>query len=296
MPEAAFERREARSIVAKAPGRLHVVATPIGNLADLSPRARETLAGVDVIAAEDTRHTSALLQAVGLSRPLVSLHEHNESARIPELLARLEAGECIALVSDAGTPLLSDPGYELIRAAAQRGLQVLTVPGPSAITAALAVAGLATDRFCFEGFLPSRDSERRARLSQLAAETRTLVFFEAPHRIAAMLRDLGDAFGSERLVAVARELTKMHETVYRGAVSELVRQAETEAHFARGEITVVVQGAPKSRSEPTDAPPLSRVVALLIKELPPAKAASIAAKLTGASRADAYALALKMSE
>ncbi len=203
---------EAGIIVGNSRGRLDIVATPIGNLSDLSPRAQEVLAAADVIAAEDTRHTRALLQAIGVSRPLVSLHAHNEPSRVPELLARLAAGESVALVSDAGTPLLSDPGYGLVKEAACAGYEVRAVPGPSAITAALAVAGLPTDRFCFEGFLPPRASERRARLAELASEPRTLVFFEAPHRIEECLADLAAAFGAERRAAVARELTKAHET------------------------------------------------------------------------------------
>lgn len=277
----------------KPAGRLDVVATPIGNLADLSPRARQALAEADLIAAEDTRHTGALLQAMALSRPMVSLHEHNEAGRVPELLARLEAGEVIALVSDAGTPLLSDPGFELVREAAVRGITVQAVPGPSAITAALMVAGLPTDRFCFEGFLPARNGERRARIATLAGEPRTLVFFEAPHRIAATLADLVEAFGAERQAAVARELTKMHETIYRGTLALLVQQASRDSNFARGEITLIVQGASAGA---VDSQELKRVVALLIKELPPGKAASLAAQLTGATRGEAYELAVKQRQ
>jgi 16S rRNA (cytidine1402-2'-O)-methyltransferase len=296
MPDAASNRAaQGGSIVAETRGRLEVVATPIGNLADLSPRAREVLLGADLIAAEDTRHTGHLLQAIGVTRPMVSLHEHNEGARVPELLARLEAGETLALVSDAGTPLLSDPGFELVREAAARGIEVRAIPGPSAITAALAVAGLPTDRFCFEGFLPARDGERRSHLARLAAETRTLVFFEAPHRIAAMLRDLVQTFGADRPAIVARELTKLHETVYRGTLAQLVERAQRESHFARGEITVVVQGA--ARSESSAQPwTLAHLVSLLVQELPPGRAAALAAQLTGARRGDAYALALRLSK
>ena len=284
-----------RIIVANSRGRLDVVATPIGNLSDLSPRAQEVLAGADVIAAEDTRHTGALLKAIGVSRPLVSLHEHNESGRVPELLARLEAGDAIALVSDAGTPLLSDPGYELVREATRAGCDVRVVPGPSAITAALAVAGLPTDRFCFEGFLPARAGERRARLEEVAAEPRTLVFFEAPHRIEECLADLAAVFGAERRAAVARELTKAHETTYRGTLAELAAQATTEPNFARGEITLVVEGARDGDSR-REVLQLEKVVALLVKELPPGRAAALAAQLTGARRNDAYALAMKLAK
>jgi 16S rRNA (cytidine1402-2'-O)-methyltransferase len=275
--------------VARLNGRLQVVATPIGNLADLSERARAALAGADVIAAEDTRHTGALLKALGIATPLVSLHEHNESQRAPALLARLAAGECVALVSDAGTPLLSDPGFELVQRAAQAGYEVSAVPGASAITAALAVAALPTDRFCFEGFLPARTRERRAALAALAHEPRTLVFFEAPHRIVDMLADMAAELGADRPAVIARELTKVHETIYRGTLGELAARASEEANLARGEITVVVHGAPPA-SQAVDERLLRRTVELLAKELPPGRAAAIAAQLTGATRAAAYAL------
>ena len=273
-------------------GRLDVVATPIGNLSDLSPRAQEVLAAADVIAAEDTRHTRALLQAIGVSRPLVSLHAHNETNRVPELLARLAAGESVALVSDAGTPLLSDPGYELVSEAARAGCEVRAIPGPSAITAALAVAGLPTERFCFEGFLPPRSSERRARLGDIAGEQRTMVFFEAPHRIEECLVDLVAVFGGDRRAAVARELTKAYETTYRGTLAELVELAKNEPNFARGEITIVVQGVPAA-SNAVDARMLERAVSLLVRELPPGRAAALAAQLVGGKRSDAYALAMR---
>jgi 16S rRNA (cytidine1402-2'-O)-methyltransferase len=273
-------------------GRLQVVATPIGNLADLSARAREALISADVIAAEDTRHTRVLLRAIGITKPLVSLHEHNESQRTPELLARLAAGETIALVSDAGTPLLSDPGSELVQRAARAGFEVHAIPGPSAITSALAVAGLPTDRFCFEGFLPSRERERRAALAALAHEPRTLVFFEAPHRILRALADMAVEFGAERPAAVARELTKAHETVYRGTLRELLARAQAEENFQRGEITVVVHGAAAATGG-VDEQLLRRTVELLARELPPGRAAAIAAQLTGATRAAAYALAIR---
>jgi 16S rRNA (cytidine1402-2'-O)-methyltransferase len=279
----------------KGPGRLQVVATPIGNLNDLSTRAQQALAGADLVAAEDTRHTLGLLQAIGVSKPMVSLHAYNEGQRVPDLLARLGAGEVIALVSDAGTPLLSDPGYELVSAAANAGFEVHVIPGPSAITAALAVAGLPTSRFCFEGFLPSRSRERRTELARLARETRTLVFFEAPHRIAETLADMVSEFGSERRAVVARELTKTHETIYRGKLSELVLLSTNEANFQRGEITLVVSGAEEVAST-VDTQLLKRAVELLAKELPPGKAASIAARLTGAPRSEAYALIQKADD
>ena len=276
----------------KRRGRLQVIATPIGNMGDLSTRAREALESADLVAAEDTRHTQVLLQAVGITRPMVSLHSYNESQRVPDLLARLEAGENIALVSDAGTPLLSDPGYELVSQAAAAGFEVLAIPGPSAITTALAVAGLPTSRFCFEGFLPARDRERRTELARLANETRTLVFFEAPHRILATLADMAAELGGARQAVVARELTKTHETIYRGTLDELAARAGSDANFQRGEITIVVHGAPPSTST-VDPQLLRRAVELLSKELPPSRAAAIAAQLTGATRDEAYALATR---
>jgi len=280
--------------VVNAPGTLLVVATPIGNLADLSPRARETLERAAIIAAEDTRHTRALLQAMGVGTPLLSLHAHNEAQRVPELLARLAAGEDVALVSDAGTPLLSDPGFELVSRAAAAGFAVHTIPGPSAITAALAVAGLPTHRFCFEGFLPARAAERRAALAGLAHEVRTLVFFEAPHRIQATLADLAAQFGAGRRAAVARELTKTHETLYRGTLGELAARAAAEENFARGELTLVVHGAAPEAAA-VDGAELERTMEILLRELPPGRAAATAAALTGATRAAAYALAKRRS-
>jgi 16S rRNA (cytidine1402-2'-O)-methyltransferase len=281
--------------VKKSTGRLDVIATPIGNLGDLSARARQSLTDADLIAAEDTRHTLALLNAIGIARPLLSLHTHNESQRVPQILAHLAAGAVVALVSDAGTPLLSDPGFELVQQAAASGVPVRSIPGPSAVTAALAVAGLPTQRFCFEGFLPARARERRTALLELAGEPRTLVFFEAPHRIAAALADMATAFGAERQAAVARELTKLHETIYRGTLGELAAQAAAEANFQRGEITLVVSGA--ARAAPgVDPRLLQRTVALLLKELSPGKAAALAARLTGARRSEAYALAIGAAE
>lgn len=275
-------------------GRLAVISTPIGNLGDLSPRAREELAAAELVAAEDTRRTGQLLTTLGLSRPLVSLHEHNESERIGELLERLRAGARIALVSDAGTPLLSDPGFELVRRVAQEGVPVVAVPGPSAVTAALSIAGLPTERFTFEGFLPARLAERRARLAELAAETRTLVFFEAPHRIAESLEDMSAAFGAGRRAAVARELTKVFETVYRGTLATLAGQARGDANFTRGEITVVVAGAEPAPAGDLRAQ-LDATLTVLLTELAPSKAAALAARLTGAKRNDAYTRALELS-
>ncbi len=274
-------------------GTLQVVATPIGNLADLSPRAQDALRGADIIAAEDTRRTLQLLQSIGISRPLVSLFEHNEAQRVPQLLERLSAGATVVLVSDAGTPLLSDPGFELVREATRAGFEVRAIPGPSAITTALAAAGLPADRFCFEGFLPARAGERRAALAALAHVQRTLVFFEAPHRIVATLTDMVAEFGPARQAVVARELTKVHESLYRGTLEELITVSQRDENFARGEITLVVQGAPRAEEQSVDPALLLRTVDILLKELPPPRAAAVAAQLTGATRAAAYAMATR---
>lgn len=271
------------------PGRIDVVATPIGNLADLSPRARETLAGADLVAAEDTRHTGAMLRTLGIDRPLVSLHEYNESGRRDELLQRLARGARIALVSDAGTPLVSDPGFLLVRAALDAGIAVFAVPGPSAVLAALAMSGLPPDRFCFEGFLPARSAARREQLRALAREPRTLVFFEAPHRIMETLVDIAEELGAERRAAVAREISKVHESVYRGSIAALLDIGRNDPNFARGEITLVVAGAPAGEFAPDDAF-VARALDLLAKELPPSRAAAIVAQLTGRRKADVYAM------
>jgi 16S rRNA (cytidine1402-2'-O)-methyltransferase len=269
------------------PGRIELVATPIGNLADLSPRAREVLANADIIAAEDTRHTAGLLRQIGVQKALFSLHEHNEGQRLQELLRRVREGALVAVVSDAGTPLVSDPGFLLLRAAVDAGLQVSAVPGPSAVLAALALSGLPVDRFCFEGFLPARGAARRERLRALAAEARTMVFFEAPHRIVETLGDMVEVFGGERMAAVARELTKVHESVYRGALTRLLQIAAEEANFARGEITLVVSGG--QVAAPDDAF-VRRALELLAAEMPPSRAAAVVAQLTGRRKAEVYSL------
>jgi 16S rRNA (cytidine1402-2'-O)-methyltransferase len=256
-------------------------------------RAREILAAASAVAAEDTRHSGRLLRELGLERPLVSLHEHNERARIAELIARLAAGERIALVSDAGTPLVSDPGYLLVAAAVAAGITVTPVPGPSAAIAALSASGLPCDRFCFEGFLPARAAARRQRLASLAAEPRTLVLYEAPHRIAECLDDLATACGGERRACVARELTKRYETFYRGTLAELAARARSDADLARGESVILVAGAPAA--EP-GAAELDRTLAVLLKHLRPSAAAAAAAGLTGVRRADAYARALALAK
>ena len=220
-------------------GVLFVVATPIGNLADLSDRARATLADVDLVVAEDTRRTGRLLASIGVDARLRSMFEGNEAARTAEVVERLRDGASVALVSDGGMPLVSDPGYRLVAACADEGIDVRVVPGPSAVLAALAVSGLPTDRFTFEGFLPRGEGDRRARLSEVTRDPRTLVFFESPRRVAATLRDLGAALGNRR-VAVCRELTKLHETVIRGTIEEVLTALGDEP--LRGEVVLVVAG------------------------------------------------------
>ncbi|MGE0465410.1 MAG: 16S rRNA (cytidine(1402)-2'-O)-methyltransferase [Steroidobacteraceae bacterium] len=274
-------------------GVLYVVATPIGNMGDISARAREILASVSAVAAEDTRHSALLLRELGLERPLVSLHEHNERARAVELVGRLRAGESIALVSDAGTPLISDPGYQLLQAALAAGIAVSPVPGPSAAVAALSASGLPSDRFCFEGFLPARAIARRRRLAELAADPRTLVIYEAPHRIAACLADLAAACGGARRACVARELTKHFETFYRGSLGELAERAKTDENMARGESVVLVEGAAEQAG---DSARLDETLQILLGFLPPSAAAAAAAKLTGTRRNDAYERALQLAQ
>jgi 16S rRNA (cytidine1402-2'-O)-methyltransferase len=267
-------------------GTLHVVATPIGNLGDLSPRALDTLRTVSAVCAEDTRHTRQLLSHFGLERPLLALHEHNESDVAERVVARLLAGESLALVSDAGTPLVSDPGFRLVRAARAAGVRVSPVPGPSALVAALSVAGLASDRFVFEGFLPAKAGARRERLSVLAGESRTLLFYESAHRIGEALADMAAVFGAERPAVVARELTKLFETVLDGTLGSLCAAVEADANQRRGEFVVVVEGV----GEDADAVLAEgrRVHAILAAQLPPSVAAKLAAEITGAPRKALY--------
>ena len=280
--------------MAKTPGTLWIVATPIGNLEDWSPRAQRLLGEVDLVLCEDTRHSGRLLAAFGVQARLAALHEHNEERATPALVARLAAGEHMALVSDAGTPLLSDPGFRLVRAAAAAGVTVSPVPGPSAVLAALSVAGLPTDRFAFEGFLPARSAARRARLQGLVEEARTLVFFEAGNRVAAMLADAAAVLDPSRAVTVARELTKLHETLYRGSLAELAEQLVADPDASRGELVVVIAGAEPAATGEGDEALLAQLLPALLEELPPSRAVKIAAKLTGVPRQRAYDLALKL--
>ncbi|GAB6195813.1 16S rRNA (cytidine(1402)-2'-O)-methyltransferase [Lysobacter xanthus] len=267
------------------PGTLHVVATPIGNLGDLGARALEILRTVDAVCAEDTRHTRQLLAHFGVEATLVALHQHNEDAQAAQLVARLLAGQSLALVSDAGTPLVSDPGFRLVRAAREAGLRVSPVPGACAAIAALSVAGVASDRFAFEGFLPAKSAARRERLAALVAEPRTLIFYEASHRIEETIADFAAVFGPRHAV-LARELTKLFETVLDGDLASLHAAVSADPNQRRGEFVLVVEGAP----EDADAVLAEgrRVYAKLCEHMKPSQAAKVAADLTGAPRKALY--------
>ena len=282
-----------------AAGRLYVVATPIGNLGDLSARARDTLQNCALIAAEDTRHTGILLKHFGIQTPQISLHDHNESTRAVEIITRLREGQSVALVSDAGTPAISDPGFELVRAVAAAGFEIVAIPGPCAAIAALSIGALPTDRFCFEGFLPARGAARRERLKSLERESRTLVLYEAPHRLQDTLEDCVEVFGAARLGAVVREITKLHETTYRGSLRELSSLAKSDSDFARGEIVLLIAGA-ESLASDTGADgyggALDKALAALLKELPLKQAARLAAQISGARDNEAYKRALLLKE
>jgi len=267
-------------------GRLYVVGTPIGNVDDLSVRARDVLAKADVIAAEDTRHTRGLLSRIGVESRLIAYHEHNEIERVPQLLDDLARGKSVALVSDAGTPLISDPGWRLVHAARAAGVTVVPIPGPCAAVAALSVAGLPTDRFVFEGFLPRRDGARAERLEALKDEPRTIVLYEAVHRVAATLSALCDAFGGERRAAIARELTKTHEQIVTSTLAELAASLDSTIPLL-GEFVIVVAGATAVAPDEAEA---RRVYELLATELAPDKALKLTAAVTGLSRNALYRL------
>ncbi len=274
-------------------GSLYIVATPIGNLGDLSPRAVEVLNGVDLIACEDTRHSARLMQHFGIQTPCVAYHEHNERQMCHKLVARLQGGEAVALVSDAGTPLVSDPGYQLVHRAREAGCVVVAVPGPVALIAALSVSGLPSDRFVFEGFLPPKPTARRQRLQMLAGDVRTLIFYESTHRIEASLADMADVLGGERRAVVARELTKRFETVRSDTLAGLVEWLAADANQRRGEFVVLVHGAEPLQESAVDAE-AQRVVRLLLAELPLKQAAALAAKITGLKKNALYQYALTL--
>ncbi|MBI2383773.1 MAG: 16S rRNA (cytidine(1402)-2'-O)-methyltransferase [Gammaproteobacteria bacterium] len=272
-------------------GTLYVVATPIGNLSDLSPRALKVLAAVDRIAAEDTRTSGQMLGHFGLRRPMVALHEHNEDAVAAELVARLRQGESLALISDAGTPLVSDPGFALVRAARAAGVPVVAVPGPCAAVAALSISGLPSDSFVFAGFLPAKDAARRKKLEELARETRTLILYESSHRILDSVQAIAEVFGAARRLCLAREMTKLFEQSLTAGAAEVLDWLRQDANRQKGEFVLVVAGAETERTPADRAENLLRV---LLRELPPARAAKLAAELTGLKRQELYDLALRV--
>ncbi|MCZ8115350.1 16S rRNA (cytidine(1402)-2'-O)-methyltransferase [Silanimonas sp.] len=267
-------------------GTLYVVATPIGNLGDLTPRAREVLGEVTAIGAEDTRNTSVLLGQFGIGTPLIAVHDHNEGDIAAKLVARLQAGDSLALVSDAGTPLVSDPGYRLVRAVREAGLPVVPVPGACAAIAALSVAGIPSDRFCFEGFLPAKGGARRERLGELLSETRTLVFYESSHRIEESLADLVAVFGAEREATLGRELTKRFETLLGPTLGAIQQAVASDANQRKGEFVLVVRGSVDR--EAAQLAEGKRLYAKLAAHLKPSQAAKLAAELSGAPRKALY--------
>lgn len=279
--------------MAVTPGTLYVVATPIGNLQDLTPRALEVLKSVSLIAAEDTRHSSRLLQHFGVQTPTTACHDHNERGKSLRLVERLLGGEDLALISDAGTPLISDPGFHLVRQARDAGVRVCPIPGACALIAGLSAAGLPSDRFAFEGFLPAKAHGRRQRIQGLAAEQRTWMIYEAPHRLLECLEDLLDLLGPERQVVLARELTKTFETIKGAPLIELVEWVRADADQQRGECVLIVEGAPQPVDGDALDPAAERILYILLAELPVKQAAALAAQITGLKKNRLYQLALQ---
>jgi 16S rRNA (cytidine1402-2'-O)-methyltransferase len=272
-------------------GTLFVVATPIGNLEDLTPRARQTLAEVSLIAAEDTRHTGRLLMHIGCKTRQMALHDHNEEKAVYSIIETLKGGDDVALVSDAGTPLVSDPGFRLVRAAHEQGITVSPIPGASAVTAALSAAGIPTDRFCFEGFAPSRRAARKDWLESLASERRTLVIYESVHRIEECLADMVTVFGSERRAFIGRELTKMHEQCVQESLGELQRKVKDKSIVGKGEFAIVVAGSADEQESPLE---VDRLLQALSAHLSAKDSAKVAAEATGLKRNALYERLLEL--
>lgn len=277
------------------PGQLYIVATPIGNQADFSPRAISVLQKVDKIAAEDTRHSSQLLRKFNISTHCIALHEHNERQCTAALLDEIQQGKSIALISDAGTPLVSDPGYFLVRSAHQQQINVVPIPGPSAVIAALSASGLPTSSFCFEGFVPSKPTQRQRFYEGLKKQSRTLIFYEAPHRIAASLSDLARIFGAERTGVIARELTKTFETVKYDELGRLRDWVRADSNQQKGEIVIVVEGF-KARESEQLAEETDALLRILLAELPLKQAVRLAAEISGEKRKKLYQYALLLKE
>jgi 16S rRNA (cytidine1402-2'-O)-methyltransferase len=271
---------------------LYVVATPIGNLADVTLRALRTLAAADLIVCEDTRVSRRLLDRYGIRRPLATYHEHNAQKELPRLLTKLAEGKALVVISDAGTPLVSDPGYRLVVEAVAAGHPVVPIPGPSAVTAALSAAALPTDAFQFAGFLPAKTGQRRNRLADLAAVRATLVFYEAPQRLAVTLADLADIFGRDRRAVVAREVTKAFETFQRGTLAELVARFPAD-QLVKGEIVILVAPGPPAAADDAE---IDRLLGAALTDLPASAAAAAVARATGSSRKAVYARALALKK
>jgi 16S rRNA (cytidine1402-2'-O)-methyltransferase len=269
-------------------GILYIVATPIGNLGDISARALEVLQGVDYIAAEDTRHSAALMRHFAIDTPMFALHEHNERHKAQMVLERLQQGQALALISDAGTPLISDPGYFLVREAHRAGIKVVPLPGPSALIAALSASGLATDHFCFEGFLPAKSGARRKALEALAQESRTLAFYESPHRIEESLADMVVTLGAQRPATLARELTKTFETIHHATLGELAEWVAADPNQRKGEFVVLVEGAAKDEGGDGPDAEACRIAGILVKELPLKQAAALTATISGEKKNAIY--------
>ncbi len=277
------------------PGVLYVVATPIGNLSDISRRALGVLAGVDLIAAEDTRHSARLLQQYQITTKTLALHDHNERDRAPDIVARLTQGKSVALISDAGTPLISDPGFHLVRLAREQGVKVVPVPGASAMLAALSAAGLPSDRFVFEGFLPAKSAARKKRLEVMADESRTAIFYEAPHRLLDTLADMVTVLGEDRHVVLARELTKTFETIKGAAVAALLQWASADPDQQKGEMVLLVKGMDSDDSQGAMAE-AQRILKILMAELPLSQASALAAKITGLKKKPLYQFGLSLDK
>ena len=273
---------------------LYIVATPIGNLADITLRAIDILQSVDLIAAEDTRHSKYLLQHHNIDTATISLHQHNEQQRSEALIKRLQNGESVALISDAGTPLISDPGYRFVVQARAAGITVVPIPGSCALITALSASGLASDRFAFEGFLPAKSVARSQRLTELVNETRTLIFYESPKRLTDTLLALTAIFGETRRACLARELTKIHETIETKPLGELTLWVQQDTNQQKGEVVLLVEGCEKQVS--VEEAEIQRVLAILLAELPVKKAAALTATLLNVAKNDAYKLALKLQQ
>ena len=276
-------------------GELYLVATPIGNIKDMGPRAVDTLNEVDLVAAEDKRRSRRLFRYFNIKTPMISYHDHNEDKQIQKIIDLLLCGKSVALVSDAGTPLISDPGYRLVRTAKNNGLKVSTIPGPCALIAAISASGLPSDRFIFEGFLPAKSSARIAKIQSISSELRTIIFYEAPHRVLETLEDMLVVINPLRQIFLARELTKTYETFLSGTLIEVLELVRADINQQKGEIVLVLAGSDPSEENP-DTNESDRMLSILLEELPLKQAASLVAKITGGQKNIFYKLALSLKK